>query len=380
MNSRFITSLATAVLFFVFTSVGSSQDGFGFKPIVENDHSSVKSQDNTGTCWSYSTVSFMESELIRMGREEMDLSEMFHVRYIYEDKALNYVLRQGKARFSQGSLAHDVIRAINMHGMVPQEAYSGLEKGTERHDHSEMEKVLKAMVQAIVGTGKPSEFWEDAISSVLDTYLGEVPKTFSYKGKEYTPIEFRDALGINPDDYVSFTSFSHHPYYESFILEVPDNYSNGSFYNLPLDEFMELMNHALTEGYTIAWDADVSEDGFNWRKGIAVYTNESTDDLSEEDSERIFGLPYTEPAVSQKIRQTAFMNYETTDDHLMHITGMVKDKKGKVYYTVKNSWGTNRGGFDGFLYASEKYVQMKSISFLIHKDAVPADLTKQLGL
>ncbi len=331
---------------------------------------SIKNQQNTGTCWSFSTVSFLESELIRMGKPEYDLSEMFIVRTIYQDKANNYVLRQGKANFSQGSLNHDVIRALEIGGAIPESVYSGLLDGEKVHDHSEMEVALKGMLDGIVERGKPGKKWRGAVERILDEYLGEVPETFNYQGKSYTTSSFAEALGISADDYVTLTSFSHHPFYESFILEIPDNYSNGSYYNIPLDELEAVVDYALSQGYSVAWDGDVSEKGFSAREGIAIVP-------VQEKSENLFKKPEAEVSVTQESRQAAFESYATTDDHLMHLVGISVDQNGTKYYITKNSWG-EVSTYKGFLHLSEAYFRLKTVGIMVHKDAIPSDIGKKL--
>jgi bleomycin hydrolase len=330
----------------------------------------IKNQQRTGTCWSFSTVSFLEAELLRMGNDETDLSEMFLVRNIYQDKARNYVLRQGKANFSQGALNHDVFNAFQRGGIVPESIYSGKLSPDAMHDHSEMEAGLKGFLDGVIKQRSLSTRWPVAFNSILDAYLGPAPGTFKYKGKEYTPDSYAKSLGINPDDYVTLTSFMHHPYYSSFILEIPDNYSNGSYINLPLDELQAVVDYALSQGYTVAWDGDVGEKGFSARAGIAVMPEDpNRDDL--------FDTPGEEIMVTPDARQGAFLSYATTDDHLMHLTGKAVDQNGTTYYLTKNSWG-EISDYEGFLYMSEAYFQMKTVGILVHKNAIPAEIQKKL--
>ena len=353
-----------------FVSQLSAQYHFDTKENLEC--TAIKNQQRTGTCWSFSTVSFLEAELLRMGKEEYDLSEMFIVRNIYKDKARNYVLRQGKANFSQGSLNHDVIRALKMGGIVPESVYSGKLPGEDMHDHSEMERALKGMLDGILKGKKLSNKWQGAFESVMDNYIGEVPEQFTYKGKSYTPASFAKELGINPDDYVTLTSFTHHPFYESFILEIPDNYSNGSYYNLPLDELQAIVDYALKNGYTVAWDGDVGEKGFSAGKGIAVMPADSK-------IEDPFAKPVKEMKVTADLRQASFESYATTDDHLMHLTGISKDQNGTKYYVTKNSWG-EISPYKGFLHMSESYFRMKTVGVMVHKSAIPQDIAAKLSL
>ncbi len=332
----------------------------------------VKSQDRTGTCWSFATASFLESEIIRNGKGFHDLSEMYVVRNVYRDKAQNYVLRQGKANFSQGSLSHDLIKVAHRHGVVPEAVFSGKLEGEEIHDHSELSSILKGMLDGVLKRKRLSKKWKMAFDAVLDTYLGEVPEQFDFEGKTYTPQTYADHLGINPSDYVSITSYTHHPFYESFVLEIPDNYSNGSFYNVPLADLQAIVKHAVDQGYSVAWDGDVSEKGFSAKAGLAVLP-------VDEKREDLFEKPGDEQKVSQDLRQETFESYSTTDDHLMHLTGMAKDQNGTVYYQIKNSWG-EISDYKGYLYMSEPYFQLKTVAIMVHKDAIPRAIAEKMNL
>ncbi len=347
------------------------KNAYGFTIGKKNACTEIKSQGRTGTCWSFATASFIESELIRMGKGEHDLSEMFIVRNIYKDKAKNYVLRQGKANFSQGSLAHDLLAIAGSKGVIPESIYSGRLDGENVHDHKEMEAVLKGMLDGLLKQKKLSNKWKTAFDQVLNAYMGASPEQFSYNGKSYTPQKLAEGLGINAADYVQLTSFTHHPFYKNFILEIPDNYSNGSYYNVPLNELEKIVDHAIENGYSVTWDGDVSEKGFSAKKGIALVPTDATrKDLFEE--------PGEEMAINQELRQENFENYSTTDDHLMHLVGFSKDKKGNKYYLVKNSWG-EISEYKGFLHMSKAYFQLKSVFILVHKDGIPANIAKKMG-
>lgn len=332
----------------------------------------IKNQQNTGTCWSFATSSFLESELIRMSKQDFDLSEMYFVRQIYLDKAQNYIYRQGKAQFSQGGLSHDVISAFVKAGAVPESVYSGKLPGEYMHDHTEMEKAMKGMLDALTSQSRISSKWASAVNGVLDAYMGSVPATFKMDGKEYTPKSYAQSLGIQPEDYVSFTSYSHHPFYQPFVLEIPDNWSNGSFYNLPMDDLVAIARNAVENGYSVAWDGDVSEKGFSAKNGIAVLP-------VDEKREDLFSRPGEEVAVSQQLRLETFSNYSTTDDHLMHITGLAKDQNGTRYFYTKNSWG-EISPYNGYVYMSEPYFRLKTVALMVNKKAIPADIRKKLGL
>lgn len=363
-------------LFFSFTI--SAQEAYQFNTIIDLEATPVLSQGNTGTCWSFSASSFIESEIIRKTGKAIDLSEIYSVRQTYMDKAENYIMRQGKAQFSEGGLAHDVLNSIGKYGLVPTEAYSGLEAGVNRHNHAELVAVLESMMKTYVSNpaGKLSKKWRPAVDAVLDIYLGEVPNEFQYEGKVYTSESFLAMTGIETKDYVSLTSFSHADFYKPFILNIPDNFSNGSFYNLPLDELIRTLENALENGYTVELDCDVSEATFSAKHGLAVIP-ENTEDATN----ALKGI-YPEMNITQQYRQDEFENYNTTDDHLMHITGLIKDQKGNKYYKVKNSWGGNskRISNDGYVNMSEAFMRLKAISFTIHKDAIPKDTSKKLGL
>jgi len=356
---------------FVILLVQGLQAQYQFTMTSDCHCTTVKNQQNTGTCWSFATASFFESELIRMGKPDHDLSEMFFARQIYMDKAQNYLLRQGKAQFSQGGLSHDVIAAFIKGGAVPETVYSGKLPGDHIHDHSEMEVAMKGMLDVLAKQKRLSQKWTAAVVGILDAYMGEAPEKFTYNGKEFTPHSYAASLGIQPGDYVSFTSYAHHPMYEKCVLEIPDNWSNGWYYNVPVTDLTAIVENAIKNGYSVAWDGDVSEKGFAAGKGIAVLpADESRDDL--------FTAPGKELAVTQQSRQETFMNYSTTDDHLMHLTGLAEDQKGTKYFYIKNSWG-EISPYQGYLYMSEPYFKMKTVGLMVNKNAVPKEIRQKLG-
>lgn len=370
------TILALGMLISGFSLV--AQDTYKFKTEVDLDATPVISQGRTGTCWSFSASSFIESEIMRLTGKTIDISEMYTVRNVYPKKAANYVLRQGKAQFSEGGLAHDVLNSVGTHGLVPNSVFSGLDEGADYHNHAEMVAVLSSMVETYVDApaGKLSAKWRSAVDGVLDVYLGENVSTFTYEGKSYTPQSFAEMTKIKPEDYVHLTSFAHAEYYDNFILNIPDNWSNGSFYNLPLDEFIETLDYALENGFTVEFDCDVSEKTFSSKNGVAIVP-ENSDDREKGMTEIV-----QEKKITQEYRQQEFENYRTTDDHLMHITGIVKDQKGNKYYKVKNSWGSNpdRVANGGYVYMSEAYMRLKTISITIHEDAVPKKIGGKLAM
>ncbi|MEP0265748.1 C1 family peptidase [Dokdonia sp.] len=369
------------VVFFAFAKAVLAQETnapYIFTDLINLEATPVISQGNTGTCWSFSTSSFLESEIERLTGKKVDLSEMYTVRNTYPIKSENYVMRQGKAQFSEGGLAHDVINSVSRFGLVPVDAYSGLAPTENRHNHAEMVAVIQAMLDTYIeNPGRTlSKKWKPAVNAVLDIYLGEQLTQFSYNSKEYTPQSFASAMKIHPDNYVSLTSFIQAPFYDSFILNIPDNFSNGSFYNLPLDAFMQSIDDALDKGFTLTLDCDVSELSFSSKQGVAVIPKQS-----ENAKLAVLG-PEKEKMITQQYRQDEFENFNTTDDHLMHITGKAKDQYGNIYYKVKNSWGTdtNRTKYDGYIYMSVSYMRLKSISVLMHKDALSKSIAKKIKL
>jgi bleomycin hydrolase len=332
-----------------------------FTVVKDNAHGNIENQCKTSTCWSFATTSFIESEIIRKGFKAVDLSEMYNVRLTYPKKAESYVRFQGKQQFGPGGLSHDVLAIIEEYGIVPETAYSGFVNGSKEYDHSTLDEKLLAVVNDAVQS--PTGGYQENVNNMLDGEIGVVPTEFKYNGASYTPASFRDAMKINAKEYVCLTSFSHHPFYSSFVLEVPDNWSKRAYYNLPLDEFQRVADFALSKGFTVAWDADVSEKTFDARKGFAYVDNFQN-----------------EPKIDQVKRQEAFDNYETTDDHLMHITGTGKDDKGNTYYLVKNSWGTEGLANAGFQYISVPYFRYKTVCMIVHKDAIPKEIAVKLGM
>lgn len=344
----------------------SVQAQLKFKETINLAETPVKSQDQTGTCWSYSTASYMESEAIRKHQEPIDLSEMFIVRYLYQTKAENYILRQGKTNFSQGALAHDFMRAMGKHGVVPQSVYEGRPKGEVRHNHSELVAVLKGYLDGVLAGKKPSKYWKDGFNAILDVYLGQAPENFNLNGQSFTPQSYANHLGLSVKDYIELTSFAHHPFDSYFVLEVPDNFSNGLYYNIRLKQLKAQTDYALEKGYTVSWDGDVSEKGFGRKEGVCLLPVDPED-------KNLFKKHVQEIQVTQETRQESFENLTTTDDHLMHIVGKAIDQSGGSYYIIKNSWGV-RGDFEGYLYMSEAYFLMKTIAIMLPQEALMKDV------
>ena len=370
----------------------NKKEGFEFTVVKENPITSIKNQNRAGTCWSYSALAFIESELLRMGKGEHDLSEMFIVHNTYLDRADKAVRTHGDVSFSQGGSFYDIIYGMEAFGLVPEtEMRPGVMYGDTLSNHNELSAVSDAVVAAIA-KGKDNNnklLWKKAIEAIHNIYLGERPEKFTYNGKEYTPKSFYESLGLNANDYVSLTSYTHHPFYSSFVLEIQDNWRWAQSYNLPIDELMEVFDNAIMKGYTIAWGSDVSENGFT-RNGIAVLPDaDKAQELSGSDMARWLKMkpeekklntkPQPQKWVSQEERQLAYDNYETTDDHGMQIYGIAKDQLGNEYYMVKNSWGES-GTYKGIWYASKAFARYKTMNIVVHKDALPKHIAKKLNL
>ena len=370
--------------------------GYQFTDIKRLPATSVKDQARAGTCWSWSGISFFESEMIRMGKEPIDLSAMYIVRHAYSDKATKFVRLHGSMNFAVGGAFCDVMHVIKNYGIVPMDVYNGLNYGEPNHAFGEIDDVLAGYVNAVIKNSnkKLSTAWKKGFDGILDAYLGEEPEKFEYKGKEYTPRTFADeVVGLNMDDYVSLTSFTHHPFYSQFAIEVPDNWLWGMSYNLPIDELAQVMSNAIDNGYTFAWASDVSEKGFQTSQpGVAVVPTTDTKEMSGAEIAKWEAMPKgkqtqdafkqgpaPEKVITQEMRQQEFDNYLTTDDHGMHVIGKAKDQNGTVYYIVKNSWN-QYNKFGGYFYASEPFMKYKTMNIIVHKNAIPKDIRKKLGI
>ncbi len=372
------------------------EEGWKFTTVDSVAITPVKDQNRSSTCWAFSTLGFLESEVLRIKGKEVDFSEMFVVSKTMMDRATYCVRLYNEPRFAPGGSAYDVIYCMGHYGLVPQQAMPGIRYGWTKNDtlpvHSELDHVAGGYLKGLSGLKRISPVWREGLQAIYDTYLGPCPESFEYEGKSYTPQSFVESLGLNPDDYVSITSYTHHPFYTRFALEVPDNWRMDQMYNVPMEDMMRIIDNAISNGYTLAWGADVSEIGFT-RKGIGVVPDDDNGaDITGSDMAKWVGMsadkkkeeltkkPLPEKTITQQMRQDAYDNWETTDDHGMQIFGTATDQNGKKYYMIKNSWGTMRSDYKGIWYVSEAFMQYKTNDVLVHKDALPKDLRKKLGL
>ena len=369
---------------------------YNFTVVKENPITSIKNQANSGTCWSFAGVSFLESELLKMNKGSHDLSEMYIVRRNYEDKAIKYVRLHGNLNFAGGGSFADVIETIDEYGIVPENEYRGLEYGEVNHKHGEIDHLLSAYMTGVIANKNRSlsPVWFKGFKGILDAYFGEKPESFQYEGKTITPQSYATVLGLKSDNYVSLSSFNHHKFYTQFPVEVPDNWRWASSYNLPLDEFIESIDNALMNGYTVAWATDVSEVGFS-RSGIAIVPDLESDENAGSDQAHWLGLSASERTnevrskigkevlkekiITQEARQIGYDNHETTDDHGMHIYGIAKDQNGNKFYMVKNSWGET-GPYKGLWYVSEAFVRFKTTNITLNKAGLPNAIAKKLNI
>ena len=398
MKSNYLKVVFACCLLFFVGQLSAQVDSVGAY-ILENQVdipvTSVKDQASSGTCWSFAATSFVEAEILKESGQTLDLSEMYFVRMAYPQKAALYVRYHGQANFGPGGQAHDVMDVIRANGFVPEEVFDGKTIGEEQHIHGEMDAVAKAYLDAVIKNRnrKLSPVWFDAFQGIMDAYLGKIPTSFTIDNVDYTPVSYKEAVDFNPDDYVEFTSYQYKPYNEKILLEIPDNWSDALYYNVNLEDLMEIMHSAFEKGYTVCWDGDVSDKGFSYRNGLALLPDLVP--LNMDDSERArwetltnkernkelysFETVVTEMEVSPELRQQHFDNYQTTDDHLMHLTGFSKDQNGTNFYKTKNSWNTSND-YEGYLYMSEAYVRLNTVAIMVHKDAVPQKIRKSLGI
>ena len=379
INVMLVSLMACATLLSAPRKEKKQPEPYQFKLTHKIPHTAVKNQYRTGTCWCFATVSFVESEAMRKGAPELDLSEMFVVRHTYPRKADNYVRLHGTANFEQGGQSHDVMEQIARFGIVTEADYSGMRINEKRHNHGEMVSVLHGMVEGIIKRrgSRVTPRWREAFSAVLDAYLGTPPEKITHDGREMTPVEFaRDVVKFDAGEYVELTSYSHHPFWTRVRLQIPDNWTaDGNYWNIPMEEMMKVIHHALKNGYSVAWDGDVSEHFFSSRDtGLALAPEKEWDDMTRKERKDKLTQPIAEKTVTQGMRQETFENFTTTDDHLMHIVGLAKDQRGKVFYWTKNSGGTVDRKYGGYVYMSDPYVRLKTICIMVHRDAIPEEI------
>lgn len=359
-----------------------SKDLYTFKTIIDLENTSIKNQGSSGTCWSYSANSFIESEMIRMGKKPVEISQLFTARNAYVEKGKMYVRMHGAVTLGEGGAFHDVMNMYRQYGAVPQSVYSGLNYGTTSNKLGEMSAMLEGMLKAVVSNPnrKLTPNWEKAYTAAIDAYLGDYPVEFTYEGKKYTPQTFASqVVGVNANDYIELGSDVNYPYYEKYVLLVPDNWSFDQVYNVKMDELTDVIDNALAKGFTVAWAGDVSEKYFSWKNGVAFVPEKEWEDMSAEEREVIFDGPKNERIVTPEMRQEAFDNYTTTDDHGMHIVGLAKDQNGKEYYIIKNSWGVTND-YQGYMYMTKEFVKFKTTDIMVHKDALPKSISSKLKL
>ncbi|MCB0763376.1 MAG: C1 family peptidase [Flavobacteriales bacterium] len=357
--------------------------GFRFTDVVVAETTPVEDQGSSGTCWSYSTGSFLESEMIKHGGPAIHLSKIYTARKVYEEKAVNYLRMHGSLNYGDGGLGHDAVNMYRKYGAMPEEAYTGLNFGNDENEFAEMQAVLKGMLDALVkapNDGTLTPVWRQAFDGVLDAYLGKVPEEFMYNGKKYTPKRFaEEVVKLDADDYIEFISGTDAPYYAKTTLMVPDNWALQQAWNIPVEDITEIIDNALRAGYTVAWGGDVSEPTFSWKNGVAFTTMADAGKLTKAERQELFKSPRPEPVITAEMRQRAYDNYATTDDHGMQLTGIAQDQNGTEWYIVKNSWGESND-HKGYLYMSKPFVQYKTTAFLVNKKGVPNGIAKKIGL
>jgi bleomycin hydrolase len=373
----------------------NQEESYQFTYLVKIPTTSVKDQASTGTCWSYATTSFIETELLRMGKDSFDLSEMFFVRYAFALKADNYIRYQGNANFSEGGQAHDVMNIIKTNGMVPEQVYTGLIYGPQSLRYFEMIAVMKSILDKSLEfkTNNFSGKADEVVESVLDIYLGKVPEKFNYDKKDFTPLTFAKNTGFSPDDYIEFTSYQLYPYYQLVDLQIPDNWAHALYYNIPIDDLIQIINSAFEKGFSVNWDGDVGDEGFSHTDGIAIVPEDDPSKMNEDDRTRFLTMDkearkkflyryknsIQEKKITSEMREQEFDKFITTDDHLMHLVGMAKDQNGVIYYLTKNSWGTEINQMGGNMLMSEAYVRLKTIAIMVHKDVIPTAILKKIN-
>ena len=382
--TAFVATLATAQPELIGKISGNKSDSskFHFTTVVSTEATPVQDQGSSGTCWSYSANSFLESEMVKKGGPSIHLSKIYSARKAYEGKAENFVRMHGAVSWGDGGEPHDVMNMYAKYGAVPEESYLGLNYGTKENAFGEMQAMLKGMLDALITApngGKLTPVWKKAFNGVLDAYLGPAPTEFTYNGKTYDPQSFaRDVVKVDPNDYIEFISVSNAPYYTKTMMMIPDNWAFQHDWNIPMEDMVTIIDNALRAGYTISWGGDVSEKSFSWKNGVAFVPVKEIADMTKEEKEHLFDGPQPEREITEQMRQEAYDDYSTTDDHGMQITGIAADESGKEWYIVKNSWGTDND-FEGYLCMSKNFVRYKTTGFMVNKKGVPAGILKKLN-
>jgi bleomycin hydrolase len=382
MMKKWSEFLIFFVISFLSIPLVEAQDQYIFTTEVNAEATSVKDQKLSGTCWSFSTNSFLESEMIRMGKRPVELADLFTARNAYVEKGFNFVRMHGAVNLGDGGTSHDVINMYSKYGALPKEVYDGNGYGTLLNSPDRLNKVTRSILEKVVKSSKNKldSNWKKEYVAAIDHSMGAVPLSFDYQGKTYTPQTFaKEIVGIVPEEYVELSSFTNVPYYKQNVLMVPDNWSFDKVYNVKLNDMTDIIDHALRSGYTIAWATDITEKTFSWKNGVAFISEKDVDDMTGKEKSDLFKSPGREKIITPELRQRAFDNYETTDDHGMQITGIAKDQNGKEYYIVKNSWGT-RNAYKGYIYVTKAYLQYKTTAFLLNKKGIPKHLLDTLGL
>ncbi len=380
-SSHLMKNTINLLVLLVFTAVVYGQDS-GYKFIMMKDLpvTPVKNQYVSPTCWSFSGLSFFESELIRMGKKSYDLSEMYMVRETYKKKAEEFLKRKGNTSFAGGGEYQDLLNICREAGLVPEEAYPGLNYGEKRHDHHEMDAVLKGYMQGLLKSPKLTTAWSNGLNGILDAYLGKTSDDFQFDNKLYTATSFMSELELNPDDYIIISSFNNHPFYEEFIIkEVPENWTPSICYNLPLDELMQVIDNALINDYTVAWASGINDKGFSMKRGVAIIPEKDWSKMSAQESTEVFQGPSPQKVITQEVRQEAFEDSEVTGDHGMHMVGIAQDQAGNTFYKVKNSWGAT-GLYKGFIFVSKPFVMLKTTTCMVNKKALPVSIAQRMGI
>jgi bleomycin hydrolase len=375
---KYIITLVISFLLCV-AAVSGQDNSYRFTIKKEVASTPVKNQSLTSTCWSFSGLSFFESELIRMGQKPVNLSEMYTVREAYSRKAEEYARRDGGCVFGGGGEYSDLLSISKEEGLIPDSVYTGLNYGAKIHDHDEMDAALKGYMDGLLKSSKLSPAWLPGLNGILDAYLGQVPQTFEYKGKIYTAKTFTDELGLNFDDYVIFSSFEDKPLYKESILNVPNHWAPGTYYNLPLEEMMQVIDNAIMGGYSVAWASDMKGRGFSMKYGVALVPEKDWDDINDDEFRDIFTSPHPQKVITKNLREKEFENHEVNGDHGMHIIGIAEDQTGHIFYKVKNSWGAT-GKFGGYIYVSREYVMLKTTNCMVNKNAIPASIALKMGI